>query len=405
MLSDPSYPSSQIIQFGRRRGPPRVCILDHKPHVRSFLAGMLDEIGFATRECGAAELKEILNEFVPDLVVLGPLNGAAEVGLILQSLKFAGFFGRVMLFGGRNSMALMEMQELGERVGLGMLPPLGTPFHDNALRENVSPFLPIVPAPDVAVDAEEAMQNGWLEMWYQPKIDPHSLKTQGAEAIVRVRHPSLGLMSPSHFSPGASDPYLQRFSQFVIMRTLSDCMSIATETNPLHISVNLPVSALDDMAFVDNVLDAMPEHVCKRSLQIELHCADIVGDLIHVRELAAQLAFRNIGICIDDIGNEGASLAGRADLPVVEMKVGRRYVHGVADDRLKQAVCSEIITTARNSGARVVAEGVDTHADYMAARSLGFDLVQGKLFGGPMELRKFERTVLSTRGQPARNVN
>jgi EAL domain-containing protein (putative c-di-GMP-specific phosphodiesterase class I) len=86
------------------------------------------------------------------------------------------------------------------------------------------------------------------------------------------------------------------------------------------------------------------------------------------------------------------------------MKVGRRYVHGVADDRLKQAVCSEIITTARSSGARVVAEGVDTHADYMAARSLGFDLVQGKLFGGPMELRKFERTVLGTRGQPARSV-
>lgn len=405
MLSDPSFPPSQIIQFGRRHGPPRVCILDHKPHVRSFLAGMLDEIGFATRECGAAELKAILNEFVPDLVVLGPLNGAAEVGLILQSLKFAGFFGRIMLFGGRNSMALMEMQELGERIGLGMLPPLGTPFHDNALRENVSPFLPIVSAPDMAVDAEEAMQNGWLEMWYQPKIDPHSLKTQGAEAIVRVRHPSWGLMSPSHFSPGASDPSLQRFSQFVIMRTLSDCMSIASEAYPLHVSVNLPVSALVDMAFVDNVLDAVPEHVCKRSLQIELRCADIVGDLLHIRQLAAQLAFRNIGICIDDIGNEGASLAGRADLPVVEMKVGRRYVHGVADDRLKQAVCSEIITTARNSGARVVAEGVDTHADYMAARSLGFDLVQGKLFGGPMELRKFERTVLGTRGQPARNVN
>ena len=404
MLSDPSFPPSQIIQFGGRRGPPRACILDHKPHVRSFLAGMLDEIGFATRECGAAELKAILNELVPDLVVLGPLNGAAEVGLMLQSLKFAGFFGRVMLFGGRNSMALMEMQELGERVGLGMLPPLGTPFHDNALRENVSSFLPIVPAPDIAVDAEESMQNGWLEIWYQPKIDPHSLKAQGAEAIVRVRHPSWGLMSPSHFSPGASDPYLRRFSQFVIMRTLSDCMSIARDSNPLHVSVNLPVSALDDMTFVDNVLDAIPEHVCKRSLQIELRCADIVGDMLHIRQLAAQLAFRNIGICIDDIGAEGASLAGRTDLPVVEMKVGRRYVHGCADDRLKQAACSEIITAARNSGARVVAEGVDTHADYMSARSLGFDLVQGKLFGGPMELRKFERAVLGARGQPARNV-
>lgn len=60
----------------------------------------------------------------------------------------------------------------------------------------------------------------------------------------------------------------------------------------------------------------------------------------------------------------------------MEVKVGRKYVRGGADDRLKQAVCSEIIAAARDSGACSVAEGVDTHADYIAARELGFGLVQ-----------------------------
>src|SRR6187551_3344378 len=133
--------SPQILQFGRRRGAPRVCVLDHKPHVRSFLAGMLEELGFVARESGTAELKTILTDFDPDMVVLGPLNGPAEVGLMLQSLKFAGFIGRVMLFGGRAAPSLMDMQETGERIGLGMLPPLGTPFRDSALWENVSCFL------------------------------------------------------------------------------------------------------------------------------------------------------------------------------------------------------------------------------------------------------------------------
>ena len=120
MIDQNSPHQSQILQFGRRRGAPRVCVLDHKPHVRSFLAGMLEELGFVARESGAAELKTVLTDFDPDMIVLGPMNGPAEVGLMLQSLKFAGFIGRVMLFGGRAAQSLMDMQETGEQIGLGI---------------------------------------------------------------------------------------------------------------------------------------------------------------------------------------------------------------------------------------------------------------------------------------------
>jgi EAL domain-containing protein (putative c-di-GMP-specific phosphodiesterase class I) len=394
MASDqPSLQSTQIVQFGRRRGPPRVCVLDHKPHVRSFLAGMLDELGFATRECGAPDLKTMLDEFVPDLLVLGPFNGRSDVSLLLQALVFTGYGGRAMLFGGRHSDALMEMQELGERVGLAMLPPLGTPFRDGTLADNVSCFLPIAISMDVPVDADEALRNGWLEMWYQPKIDPRSLAPSGAEAIVRVRHPSFGLVSPSSFIPGAQDPYLRTFSQFVIMRAMADSVAFAAARRPIDISVDLPGPALRDLEFVDKVLQAIPEHISKRGLQIEVSCDDILSDLPRIRHIAGQLAFRNIGISIDDVGREGALLAGERSLPVVEIKVGCRYVRGCATDRVKQAVCSDIVATARDRGVRSVAVGVDTHADYVAARELGFDLLQGGLFAKPMELKAFERTL------------
>jgi EAL domain-containing protein (putative c-di-GMP-specific phosphodiesterase class I) len=388
----PSQP--QIVQFGRRRAPPRVCVIDHKPYVRSFLAGMLEELGFVACECSAADLKKVMNEFVPDLVVLGPFNGKYEVGLLLESLRYIGYSGRVMLFGGRNSPALFEAQELAERVGLAVLPPLGTPFRDDTLRENVGCFLPILPSPDVPVDAEEALAKGWLEIWYQPKIDPRSLTTQGAEAIVRVRHPNWGLMSPSYYVPGASDPYFRRLSQFVIMRVMADGTSLAAASRQIDISVNLPVPALDDLEFVDQVLRTIPQYGGKRNLQIEVHCADIVDDLSRMQQVAAQLAYRNIGICIDNIGSEGAALGGRHELPVTEMKVASKYVRGCAGDRIKQAVCADIITTARKNGARSVAEGIDGQADYLAARSLGFDLVQGALFAKPMVIAKFERSIL-----------
>ena len=157
MASDqPSLQSTQIVQFGRRVGPPRACVLDHKPHVRSFLANMLDELGFATRDCGPADFKTILQEFVPDLVVFGPFNGKADVSLLIQAMVFSAYSGRLMLFGGRHSNELMELQELGERVGPSMLPPLGTPFRDSTLADNVACFLPIAAPSDIPVDADEA---------------------------------------------------------------------------------------------------------------------------------------------------------------------------------------------------------------------------------------------------------
>ena len=396
-IDQPNLQSTQIVQLGRRRGPPRACVLDHKPHVRSFLAGMLEEIGFATRDCGASDLKKILNEFVPDLIVFGPFNGVTEVSLLLQALVFTGYGGRTMLFGGRHSNALMEVQDIGERVGLAMLPPLGTPFRDGTLADNVACFLPIVSPADMPIDADEALRNGWLEMWYQSKIDPRSLTPVGAEALVRVRHPSWGLVSPS-FIPGAHDPYLRTFSQYVIMRAMADSVAFAAARHPIDISVDLPGQALNDLEFADKVLQAIPEHLSKRGLQIEVRSADITGDASRLRQIASQLAFRNIGISIDDVGREGAMLAAQRILPVVELKVGRRYVRGCATDRVKQAVCSEIIATAHDTGARSVAVGVDTHADYLAARELGFDLLQGVLFSKPMELKRFERTLAK---QPA----
>ena len=89
------------------------------------------------------------------------------------------------------------------------------------------------------------------------------------------------------------------------------------------------------------------------------------------------------------------ALAGRRDLPVVEMKVSRKFIQGCADDRIKQARCAEIVAIARGAGARSVAEGVDRQSDFLAVRDLGFDLLQGNMFAKPMGPRKFECTMLA----------
>jgi EAL domain-containing protein (putative c-di-GMP-specific phosphodiesterase class I) len=99
-----------------------------------------------------------------------------------------------------------------------------------------------------------------------------------------------------------------------------------------------------------------------------------------------------IAISIDDLGAEWPSLAGLCHFPFVEIKVDQRFVTGCAHDRLKQSICRRILDLAGSYGARTVAEGIETWADFLAARELGFDLVQGFLFAKPMSAQKFAQT-------------
>src|SRR6187397_822649 len=239
--------------------------------------------------------------------------------------------------------------------------------------------------------------NGWLELWYQAKINPHSLLPRGAEALVRVRHPTWGVVAPAYYIPGASDPFLHGLSQFVVARVLADSMQFAAGNHKVQISIRLPLQALEDMQFIDRLMAHLPDRVRQNGFLIAVDCVDLVKELGLVRHVAVQLAARNIGISIDGIDAQGATLAGRRELPVVEMKVDRKYIRGCADDRIKQAHCAQIVAIARDTGAKSVAEGVETQSDFLVVRELGFDLLQGHMFAKPMAPRKFERAVLARR--------
>src|SRR5258708_33416676 len=193
--------------FGRRKVTPRACIADSKKHLRAFLTDVLEDLGFVTSECAAAdELGMILDTQVPDLIVLGLSVDGIEAGKILEILVHRQFGGKVLAIGARESIIVKAVQQVGEVNGLAQLPPLTTPFAAGTLRKRVTMLLPEEPAPSPAVHVEEALHAGWLELWYQPKIDARTLVRCGAEALGRVRHPTWGVSPPGNFTPDDDDP-------------------------------------------------------------------------------------------------------------------------------------------------------------------------------------------------------
>ncbi|MCK1423555.1 EAL domain-containing response regulator [Bradyrhizobium sp. 180] len=384
------------VTFGRRKVTPRACVADSKRHLRAFLSEVLEDLGFVTSECASAdELQTMLATELPDLILLGVATDGIEPGRFLEILVREAFAGKVLAVGARESIIVRAVRQVGEEYGLAMLPPLTTPFAAETLRERVAMLLPEEPAPSPAVHVGEALHAGWLELWYQPKIDARTLIRSGAEALVRMRHPTWGVVPPAYFIPEEHDPHLRDLSEFVIERAMQDWHYLLEQQSPVDLSINLPASYLKEPQAVRDLCRRMPTHPAFGGLTIEIDSQDATRDLDHLTEIAREVGLHNIGLAVDNLGADWPALMGLDKIPFVMLKADRHFVTGSGNDRLKRTVCRHIVELAQGYGARVVAEGVESRTDLVAANELGFDLVQGFLFGKPMPLKKFARSTLT----------
>jgi EAL domain-containing protein (putative c-di-GMP-specific phosphodiesterase class I)/CheY-like chemotaxis protein len=384
------------VTFGRRKMTPRACVADSKRHLRAFLSEVLEDLGFVTSECGDAdELHGVLATELPDLVLLGVAADGVEPAKFLETLLREEYCGKVLAVGARDSIVVKAVQQVGEEYGLVMLPPLTTPFAAETLRDRVTMLLPEEPAPSPAVDVGEALHAGWLELWYQPKIDARTLVRCGADALVRMRHPTWGVVPPAYFIPDAHDPHFRELSEFVIERAVSDWYYLLERQSQVDLSINLPACYLGEPQAVRDLCRRMPAHPAFGGLTIDIGSEEAIQNLGLLFEVAREVRFHNIGLAIDNIGTNWPALAGIDKFPFVKLKADRQFVTGCGDDRLKRTVCRHIVELAREYDVRAVAEGIETRADLVTANELGFDLVQGYLFGKPMPLKKFARATLA----------
>lgn len=381
--------------FGRRKMARSACICDSNRHVRTFLGDALEELGYIVRESTKAdELRGNLDKGPFDLVVIGLSSGGVLASEFLTALSVHHYAGKVLLVGRPDSAMIKAVEELGKTLGLVMLPLLATPYRDENLLHILAAFPPAEAPPSPPIDVAEALHAGWLELWYQPKIDLRTLAVCGAEALIRIRHPAWGIVPPAYFIPDDGDPHFHALSEFVVSQAVKDWHYFVGQHGHVEIAVNLPVAFLGDPEALPELCRRLPNHPAFKGMIIEINGTEITRNLEQVKKVARQLRFHDISVSIDDLGAEWPSLLENTDFPFAELKVDRKFVAGCADNRLKQVICHRILELAGDCGARTVAEGVETKADFLAVREMGFDVVQGFLFAKPMSARKFARTML-----------
>jgi EAL domain-containing protein (putative c-di-GMP-specific phosphodiesterase class I) len=383
----------KLATFPRQRVMPCVCVADAKRQMRTFLAETLEELGFVTSACThVAELGAVLDSRLPELVVIGLSAGGIEACEMVELLAAKEFDGKVLVLGPRVSPMVAAVRELGEKLGLAMLPLLPTPFSQRDVRDCIAELVLAELPPNRPVGAAGSLRAGSLELWYQPKIDIRTLALSGAEALMRMRHPALGIIPSGHFTPGGGE--VGAVSQFAIERAISDWRYFAAQYGHIEIAINMPIAFFQDPESVKNLCRQIPDHPAFEGLIIQINAADVIRELELVKGIAKLFRYRNIAISIDDLGAEWPSLSGLDDFPFVELKVAREFVVGCADNRRKQTTCRRIINLADAMGARTVAQGLETRADLLAVHEMGFHLAQGSLLAQPMTAEKLARAML-----------
>src|SRR5262245_15257731 len=264
---------SRTAHFGHRKLTPRACVVDSKKHLRLFLSDALEDLGFITCECGqAGDLAGLLQAEQPDLIVLSVCVDRLNVGEILEAIVRRNFAGKVLVIGQPEQIMVKAVRQIGEEYGIAMLPSLPTPFGAASLRASVAELLPAEPAPSPAVDVAEALKAGWLELWYQQKINARTLMPGGAEALVRMRHPTWGVVPPAYFIPDEKDPHFRALSEFVVGRAIEDWRYLLESQGPVDLSINLPLAFFGNAAAVRDLCHAMPAHPAFGGLLIEINC-------------------------------------------------------------------------------------------------------------------------------------
>jgi EAL domain-containing protein (putative c-di-GMP-specific phosphodiesterase class I)/CheY-like chemotaxis protein len=363
---------------------PVAFVVDDEAQVRAFVSNALVHSGFKpVQYASSSEVERALSDTIPQLIVLDLSLGDSDAVEVLRILDGIRYQGDVLLISGHDELTLEEVHQIGERRGLNMAEPLRKPFRIEQLRERLDTARRDVPARfDAGLGA--ALKNNWLELWYQPKIDLKSRMLCGAEALIRLRHPTHGIVPPGHFLPSPGDPLYRPLTDFIVEKSMRDWEMFAAHKMTNRLAINVPAWVLQGPDFVAHLRKHLPNDPRFPGLIVEITEDEAISDPELAREVAVQLKLYNVHVSIDDFGSGYSSLARLKELPFAEVKLDRSFVSGCAHDKTKRAMCEAVVDLARRFGITSVAEGVETTEDLQVLVETGYDVAQGFLFARPM---------------------
>ena len=253
-------------------------------------------------------------------------------------------------------------------------------------------------------DLRNALERNELELHYQPQVDARTCRIIGMEALLRWRHPELGLIAPDRFIRIAEETGLIVPIGSWVMRTA--CAQAKKwqrmAAGMLRVAVNLAAGQLyhpDLVTLVENtVRDSGLDPKC---LDIELTESQVMDDVEQALDIMQRLKALGVKLSLDDFGTGYSSLAYLKRFPIDVLKIDKSFIRNLATDPDDAVIARSIITLGQSLQLQVIAEGVETEEQFAYLRRHRCDQIQGYYFSPPLPADEFERLLADHRGEHA----
>jgi EAL domain-containing protein (putative c-di-GMP-specific phosphodiesterase class I) len=378
-----------------------VCyIFDEDAQICHFLSLTLFGRGVRTEEYADKEsFLQAVGRRSPELLFLNVGPDSRETIELIQALADRGYFGFIQLMSARGAAVLDHVKKIAEQQKLIVLSGLPKPFQAQDIVDIIRKLNLGDAAPAATrFGLDEALDNGWIEYWYQPKIDLRRKQLIGAEAFVRACHPEYGVVLPPAFMPGASESDLLALAKHSASSVLAAGARFSEMGVNLPLSVNMAINALLQLPLAE-IVGTRPGHWA--GLIIDVTEEQVVTDLEAAIAMAGKLAPLNVRLAVDDFGRGYSALTRLAELPFAEFKLGRTFIAECGADRSRARMCRNLIELAHNFDVKAVAVGIETASEAMALVRMGCDYGQGFLLGQPMPLERLLSLLRLRATQPA----
>jgi len=242
-------------------------------------------------------------------------------------------------------------------------------------------------------ELRHAIEREQLFLHYQPKISLKTGKIMGVEALVRWRHPQLGIIPPDQFIvPAEQTGIIKPLTAWILNTALWQCKSWHQGGLEIPIAVNLSARTLHDPQLADEVAKLLQTYgMAPQVLQLEITETAIMVDPGHVLGIVDRLSQMGIPFSIDDFGTGYSSMAYLKRLPVDEIKIDRSFVKDMIGNDNDAVIVRSTIDLGHNLDLKVVAEGVENRETWDRLAALGCDAAQGYYMSRPIPAEELTR--------------
>jgi len=239
----------------------------------------------------------------------------------------------------------------------------------------------------------EALEHNWFVLYFQPQVDQHGT-IEGVEALIRLHHPTLGLLLPSTFIPLAeSTGLIEPIGTWVIAQACLQLARWATQPALLacRLSINISIQQLQHADFVSNLLNVLKKTGANpKLLTLEITESLSLTQSSHALEKMRLLKQPGIRFSLDDFGTGFSSLSYLKNLPFDELKIDQSFIADITTNPASASIVQATINLGQALGLDVITEGVETKEQLSLLVQAGCRSFQGYAFYKPLTLEAFE---------------